>query len=137
MTIFQKIINRELNAYIVYEDDLVIAFLDISQVTKGHTLVVPKEPFENVYELDEKTAGHLFKVVVKVSKALKKAFNLEGLNIVNNNGKIAGQAVFHYHIHLIPRYVNDDYRIKGIDHNREYSHEDFLHLKARIVNAQS
>ena len=70
MTIFEKIIKREIPSYIVYEDDLVIAFLDISQVTKGHTLVVPK-PYVNVFELDDNTAAHLFKVVVKVSKALK------------------------------------------------------------------
>ncbi len=137
MTIFEKIIKREIPSYIVYEDDLVIAFLDISQATKGHTLVVPKKAFVSVFELDDKTAAHLFKVVVKVSKALKKAFNLEGLNIVNNNGKLAGQAVFHYHIHLIPRYPNDDYYIRGVDHNNEYSKEDFLKIKELIINAQS
>lgn len=137
MTVFEKIIKREIPSYIVYEDDLVIAFLDISQVTKGHTLVVPKKPYINVFELDNKTAAHLFKVVVKVSKALKKAFNLEGLNIVNNNGKLAGQAVFHYHIHLIPRYPNDDYLMRGVDHNSEYTKEDFLRIKELIINAQS
>ncbi|MGI6360082.1 MAG: HIT family protein [Acholeplasmatales bacterium] len=137
MTIFEKIIKREIPSYIVYEDDLVIAFLDISQATKGHTLVVPKKAFVSVFELDDKTAAHLFKVVVKVSKALKKAFNLEGLNIVNNNGKLAGQAVFHYHIHLIPRYPNDDYYIRGVDHNNEYSKENFLKIKELIINAQS
>lgn len=137
MTVFEKIIKREIPSYIVYEDDIVIAFLDISQVTKGHTLVVPKKPFVNVYELDDATAMHLFKVVVKVSKALKKAFNLEGLNIVNNNGKLAGQAVFHYHIHLIPRYPNDDYSIKGVNHQAEYSEADFINVKELIINAQS
>ncbi len=137
MTIFEKIIKREIPSYIVYEDDVVIAFLDISQVTKGHTLVVPKKAYANVFELDDDTAAHLFKVVVKVSKALKKAFNLEGLNIVNNNGKLAGQAVFHYHIHLIPRYPNDDYLMRGVDHNSEYTKDDFLKLKESIINAQS
>lgn len=137
MTIFEKIIQREIPAHIVYEDDIVIAFLDISQVTKGHTLVVPKKPYVNVYELDDTTASHLFRVVVKLSKALKKAFQLEGLNIVNNNGKLAGQAVFHYHIHLIPRYPNDDYQIKGINHQSDYTFEDFLDLKRLIINAQS
>ena len=137
MTIFEKIIQRDIPAYIVYEDELVIAFLDISQVTKGHTLVVPKKPYESIYELDNMTAGHLYKVVVKVAKALKKAFNLEGLNIVNNNGKIAGQAVFHYHIHLIPRYVNDDYSIKGVNHQTDYSETDFLNIKSLVIKALS
>ncbi len=135
MSVFEKIIKRELPAYIVYEDDLTLAFLDISQATKGHTLVIPKKPFENVYELDDKTASHLFKVVVKVSKALKKAFNLEGLNIVNNNGSLAGQAVFHYHVHLIPRYKGDDYTSRGVYHGDEYSKEDFEKLRAKITDS--
>lgn len=137
MSIFEKIVKKEIPAYIIYEDDLTLAFLDISQATKGHTLVIPKKRFENVYELDDKTAGHLYKVVVKVSKALKKAFNLEGLNIVNNNGALAGQAVFHYHIHLIPRYPGDDYTSRGVFHGDEYSKEDFESLRLKISDSLS
>ena len=137
MSVFEKIIKRELPAHIVYEDELTLAFLDISQATKGHTLVIPKKRYQNVFELDKEIAGHLFKVVVKVSKALKKAFNLKGLNIVNNNGEIAYQTVFHYHIHLIPRYLDDDYLIKGVNHNKEYSEADFLKLKEKIVASLS
>lgn len=135
MTIFKRIIAKEIPSYTVYEDDLVIAFLDISQATKGHTLVVPKKAYKNIFELDDSISGHLFNVVVKLSKALKKAFNLEGLNVVNNNGIIAGQSVFHYHIHLIPRYDGDDYILRGTDHSRAYATEDFKALKEAIVSA--
>lgn len=107
-TIFTKIIKREIPANIIYEDDLVIAFLDISQATLGHTLVVPKREYENIFELDDKISAHLYKVVVKLSKAINKAFNPSGLNILNNNGQVAGQTVFHYHIHIIPRYNESD-----------------------------
>lgn len=107
-TIFTKIIKREMPANIIYEDDLVIAFLDISQVTLGHTLVVTKREYENIFELDDKISAHLYKVVVKLSKAINKAFNPSGLNILNNNGQVAGQTVFHYHIHIIPRYNESD-----------------------------
>lgn len=85
MTIFEMIINRKIPANIVYEDDLCIAFLDISQVTKGHTLVVPKKLYVNIFELDDEISAHLYKVTVKLSKAIKKALNPDGLNIVNNN----------------------------------------------------
>lgn len=137
MSIFEKIVKKEIPAYIIYEDDLTLAFLDISQTTKGHTLVIPKKRFESVYELDDDTAKHLFMVVVKVSKALKKAFNLEGLNIVNNNGSLAGQVVFHYHIHLIPRYQDDDFLLKGISHGNNYSKEDFELLRLKISDSLS
>lgn len=111
MTIFEKIINREIPAYIVYEDDLVIAFLDISQTTKGHTLVVPKEPFENIFEMPEDLLKHLICVVKKLSTSIKTAFNATGVNLLNNNGKDAGQTVFHYHVHIIPRYESDNFKI--------------------------
>ncbi len=137
MSIFLKIINREIPSNIVYEDDQVIAFLDISQVTKGHTLVVPKKRYENIFELDDDIATHLYKVVVKLSKALKKAFQADGLNIVNNNGAAAGQEVFHYHIHLIPRYIGDDFLIRGVNHNSDYTKEDFETIKNLIIKAIS
>ncbi|NLN51118.1 MAG: HIT family protein [Acholeplasmataceae bacterium] len=137
MSVFKKIINREIESNIVYEDDLVIAFLDISQATKAHTLVVPKKDYQNIYQLDEKTAGHLFKVVVKISQAIKKAFQPDGLNIVNNNGAVAGQSVFHYHIHIIPRYKGDDFSIKYVNHSQDYSKEDFIKIKETIINSLS
>lgn len=136
MSVFKKIINKEIESHIVYEDDLVIAFLDISQATKGHTLVVPKKEYKNIYELDDEISAHLYVVVVKLSKAIKKALNPDGLNIINNNGVIAGQSVFHYHIHLVPRYKNDDFNIKSVNHFEDYTKEHFINLKELIIKAQ-
>lgn len=107
-TIFTKIINREIPSKIIYEDDQVIAFLDISQATPGHSLVVTKKEYRNIFELPEEVASHIFKVVVKIAKAINFSLKPKGLNILNNNEETAGQTVFHYHIHLIPRYDDGD-----------------------------
>ena len=101
MCIFCEIIKGNIPCYKVYEDDVCLAFLDISQATIGHTLIVPKNHCENVFELDENTASHLGKVATKIAKNLKEKLNLEALNILNNNGEKAGQTVNHFHIHLI------------------------------------
>lgn len=106
--IFCKIVAGEIPCAKVYEDEHVFAFLDLSQVTKGHTLVIPKVHKENLFELTPEIAGELFKVVPKLATGVKDAFHAKGLNILNNNGEIAGQTVFHYHIHLIPRYDETD-----------------------------
>jgi histidine triad (HIT) family protein len=106
--IFCKIIDGEIPASKVYEDEHVLAFLDISQVTKGHTLVIPKVHKENVYELTPEIASHLFSVVPKITNAMKTEFNPIGLNLLNNNGELAGQSVFHFHLHIIPRYGQGD-----------------------------
>lgn len=105
--IFCKIVSNEIPSYKLYEDDNVLAFLDITQGTKGHTLIIPKKHIKDIYDLDEQSASNIFKVVPTIANALKKAFNPIGLNIINNNEKPL-QSVFHYHIHLIPRYENDN-----------------------------
>lgn len=106
--IFCKIVNGEIPAAKVFENEHVVAFLDISQVTKGHTLVIPKVHKENLFELTPEIAGNLFKAVPEIANALKTEFNPVGLNAVNNNGEQAGQSVFHFHMHLIPRYGKGD-----------------------------
>ncbi|MGM9988905.1 MAG: HIT family protein [Bacillaceae bacterium] len=106
--IFCKIVNGTIPACKVYEDDKVVSFLDISQTTKGHTLIIPKVHKENIFELDAELTAHIYQVAPKIAKALKETFGFEGLNIVNNNGEVAGQTVFHYHVHLIPRYGKND-----------------------------
>lgn len=108
MCIFCKIINHEIPSSIVYEDDLSIAILDISQQTKGHTLIIPKKHVENIFELDEELSKHLFSVTVKVTKLLKEKLHFENVNILNNNGSLAGQSVNHFHIHIIPQYEYDN-----------------------------
>ena len=105
--IFCKIANGEIPSTTIYEDDDFRVFFDIAPASKGHRLIVPKEHFDNVFEMNEETAGKLFVLATKVARSLKKELNLEGLNIVQNNGTIAGQTVFHFHMHMIPRYTGD------------------------------
>lgn len=136
-TIFEKIIDREIPAHILYEDDLAIAFLDISQATKGHTLIVPKSAYPNLYEMPEDLAGHLMEVSVKVANAIKRAFNPEGLNLLSNTGTIAGQSVFHFHIHLIPRYEKNDIGLSFTEHQEELTEEDYKERAERIRAALS
>lgn len=129
--IFCKIINNEIPSYKIYEDDYVYAFLDITQGTKGHTLVIPKKHIKNIYELDSFTAEKLFSVVPKIATALKKAFNPIGLNIINNNEKPL-QAIFHYHLHLIPRYENDNVIISTDNNYGKIESEEFSDILNKI-----
>jgi histidine triad (HIT) family protein len=106
--IFCKIVKGEIPAAKVFENEYVVAFLDLSQVTKGHTLVIPKIHKENLFELTPDIAKNLFEVVPTIANALKREFSPVGLNAINNNGEQAGQSVFHFHLHLIPRYGKGD-----------------------------
>ncbi|HDG9917694.1 TPA: HIT family protein [Staphylococcus aureus] len=126
-TIFGKILTGEIPSFKVYEDDYVYAFLDISQVTKGHTLLIPKKGSANIFETDEETMKHIGAALPKVANAIKRAFNPDGLNIIQNNGEFADQSVFHIHFHLIPRYEND---IDGFGYKWE-THEDILDNDAK------
>ena len=124
--IFCKIINKEIPSKIVYEDDLVIAILDLSQATYGHTLVMPKKHYANIYEIDDDTLAHLIKVVKELAIKLKNKLHADGINILNNNDEAAGQTVMHYHIHILPRYKNDDLNINFTDHSKDTNLDDIL-----------
>lgn len=129
--IFCKIRDGEIPSYKVYEDDKVLAFLDITQGTKGHTLVIPKKHVENVYELDDETVYDVFRIVPKLANALKEAFDPIGLNIVSNNDKPL-QSVFHFHVHLIPRYEDDGMVLSTLNNYGRISSETFLGIVAGI-----
>lgn len=129
--IFCKIIENEIPSYKIYEDENVLAFLDITQGTKGHTLIVPKNHIKNVYALDEDTAAKIFRVVPKIANALKKTFNPIGLNIINNNDKPL-QSVFHFHIHLIPRYEDDGMKLSTVNNFGKYDNDYFNSLVSSI-----
>ena len=107
-SIFTKIINREIPAEIIYEDKVVLAFLDINPVNHGHALVIPKIPFVNVFDGDAEVLAHMMKVGQKIALAQKTAGLADGVNFVINNGDAAGQEVFHSHLHIIPRKVGDE-----------------------------
>ncbi len=105
--IFCKIVKGEIPSEKIHEDDTTFAFLDINPVNLGHTLVVPKKHFENIYDVDDNVVAHIMKVAKKVSVALKK-IGADGINITMNNDKDAGQVVFHLHMHVIPRLKGDN-----------------------------
>lgn len=106
--IFCKIIEGTIPSVKVYEDEHVLAFMDIVPVTKGHVLLIPKTHRENIYDLTAEEAAQLFSVVPKIANALKDEFKPAGMNLLQNNGAYAGQAVFHSHLHFIPRYDETD-----------------------------
>lgn len=106
--IFCKIINGDIPSVKVYEDEHVYAFMDIAPLTKGHTLLIPKQHVADLFEMSEDIARNLYAAAPKIANALKTAFNPQGMNTVNNNGTFAGQTVFHYHLHFIPRYDETD-----------------------------
>jgi histidine triad (HIT) family protein len=108
--IFCRIVRKEAPAEIVYEDDKVMAFMDINPANPGHTLLVPKAHFRNIFDLDEEVAAYLMKVAVRLAPAIKEAMGAEGLNILNANEPAAFQSVFHFHLHLIPRTFGDGIR---------------------------
>lgn len=106
--VFCKIIDGSIPSKKVYEDDYVYAFMDITPLSKGHTLLIPKEHVANVFELSPETASHLFSVAPVIANAIKDAFQPAGMNLLNNNGEAAEQSVFHFHLHFIPRYDEKD-----------------------------
>ncbi len=106
--IFCKIIEGTIPSVKVYEDEHVLAFMNIEPVTKGHVLLIPKTHRENIFDLTAEEAAQLFSVVPKIANALKDEFKPAGLNLLQNNGAYAGQAVFHSHLHFIPRYDETD-----------------------------
>lgn len=91
-----------------YEDSICRVILDVNPANKGHALIIPKEHFDNIYSMDAETAAKIFTIATEVAKAQKAELNPDGLNILQNNGEAAGQTVFHFHMHLVPRYIKDN-----------------------------
>ena len=110
--IFCKIIAGEIPSATIYEDDKFKVILDRFPGNIGHALVLTKEHYSNIFEIDEDTAAELFRLAVKVAKNMKEVLGFEAMNVVQNNGSLAGQTVHHFHMHLIPRYEGDKVNIK-------------------------
>ena len=102
-TIFSKILRGEIPCHKVYEDDLVFAFLDIGPLSRGHVLVIPKEPAETLDALSDESAAAIGRVLPRLCRAVKRVTGVEAYNVLENNGPLAHQAVFHVHFHIIPR----------------------------------
>lgn len=131
--IFCKIIDGSIPSAKIYEDEHVYAFMDIMPLTKGHTLIIPKNHKENVYDLSEDEASNLFKVVPKIASALKESFGPVGMNLLNNNGAPAGQSVFHFHLHFIPRYdQTDGYRPTWMTKEKTFTPEIIQNLAQEL-----
>lgn len=107
-TVFAKILRGELPCHRVYENDQVLAFLDINPISEGHTLLIPKQKVAYFHELDEAHAQAMGAALPKLCKAVLEGTGADGYNLLQNNGAPAGQAVFHVHIHIIPHYPNNN-----------------------------
>lgn len=109
--IFCKIANGEIPTNSIYEDEKFNVILDMSPATKGHALILPKEHFANLYELPEEWAADVMILAKKMATKMTERLGCDGFNLVQNNNACAGQTVFHFHYHLIPRYENDGQQI--------------------------
>lgn len=105
--IFCKIANGEIPSKTIYEDEEFRAILDLGPASRGHALVLPKKHFADLFEMDDATASKVFVVAKRVAARMNKALGCAGFNLLQNNGEVAGQSVFHFHMHLIPRYQGD------------------------------
>lgn len=110
--LFCNISKGKMNAATIFENSEFKVILDRFPAAKGHTLIIPKEHVENIFELDSETAAKLFALATHIAKVLKNVIKCDGMNVLQNNGKVAGQTVFHFHLHLIPRFEDDNVNFK-------------------------
>nr|WP_300308825.1 HIT family protein [uncultured Anaerostipes sp.] len=129
--VFCKIVSGDIPSNTIYENSEFKVIMDASPAAKGHVLVLPKEHYKDIYDIDAETAGKLFQLAAVVARALKEVLNCDGLNILQNNGVIAGQTVFHFHMHLIPRYEGDDVTVKWEGHSMDADEMDQLRRDIR------
>ncbi|MBM3271925.1 HIT family protein [Candidatus Kaiserbacteria bacterium] len=128
--IFCKIVAGEIPSYKVYEDAHALAFLDIHPVTKGHTLVIPKQHATNIFDIEEGSWSHVAETVRVVARMLESSLSLDGVNLMMNNREVAGQVIDHPHVHLIPRRTGD-----GLRHwpHEKYEEGEAQRFAARIA----
>jgi len=130
--IFCKIIKGEIPCHKVYEDDQVLAFLDISPVSKGHTLVIPKEHTDNLMTMSAEQINQVFQVAQKVAQKLDEALKPDGFNLGMNNKPAAGQVVFHAHVHVMPRSKDDGLELWHQHYN--YQENEVEELVKKLIN---
>lgn len=123
--IFCKIANHDIPGKIIYEDDVCMAFLDLSQTTYGHTLVIPKKHYAHILEVDQQTLAHMMDIVQKVALQIQSTLHAKGFNIITNMNEVAGQTVHHFHIHIIPRYdQHDGFEAHYLDRSQDANLDD-------------
>jgi len=131
--IFCKIANGEIPSNTLYEDDMFRVILDLGPATRGHALILPKQHFADLYELPEETAAEAMKLAKKMMTVMTEKLSCDGFNIVQNNGEVAGQTVFHFHMHLIPRYKDDGQQEKLGWTPGKPSQEELQEIKETIL----
>ncbi|HEX8246878.1 MAG TPA: HIT family protein [Pyrinomonadaceae bacterium] len=134
--IFCKISNHKTPASFVYEDDYILGIMSLDQPNPYKVLIIPRSHIENLYELSDQDAARIFQVTVKVARAIREASGCEGLNLVQSNGSIGQQDVFHFHLHLIPRFQNDDILLKWspIQAERDKLNQMAEEIRSQIEN---
>ena len=130
--IFCKIVNNELPYYKVYEDDLTLAFLDISPAAIGHTLVIPKEHFENIFDIDKEVLKRIAEVSKLIASKMESLEDVRGVNIFQSNGVAAEQVIMHYHMYIIPRRESDNFRINSCLKSLELEDNQFKDILEKI-----
>ena len=131
--IFCKIANGEIPSSTLYEDDDFRIFLDLAPASKGHALIVPKEHFDNLYELSDEKASKALVLAKKMISKMTKALKCDGFNVLQNNNECAGQTVYHFHMHLIPRYKGDDVGLKWTPGENTQEERDEIVNKVRAI----
>lgn len=131
---FCEIVAGRMDAHVVQENDSAMAFLDVNPVSRGHTLVVPKKHADRITDLDEDSTAAVFNMVRDLSDAAEEALEPEGINILQSNGKAAGQEIHHMHVHVIPRYRSDGlfFSFDATDLEEEEAHEVLESVRARL-----
>lgn len=130
--IFCKIIEKSIPSKVLFENDKNLAFLDIFPVSKGHTIVIPKNHYKNLEEIPNNELSELFEIVKKVSILIHKKLKVDGYNILQNNFRAAGQVVNHFHVHIIPR-SNEDGKFKLLIPKKQAKEEE-LNQILRVIN---
>ena len=131
--IFCKIAAGEIPSRKIYEDSDLIAIMDLNPTSKGHSLIIPKEHCTNIYDIDEDIAAKVMKTAKKLATKMTVALNCDGFNLLQNNGETAGQTMFHFHMHLIPRYKDADNNMLKFT-SVSFSDEEMDSIRDQIIN---
>ena len=126
MCIFCKIIEKEIPSKVVYEDNAVLAILDISQANLGHTLVMPKKHYDNLLSIADNDYLKVMDVAKKIAKKIDQSLKPDGINIINNCNEAAGQTVMHFHVHVLPRFKGDEIELKFKDNSGKFNLDEVL-----------
>lgn len=136
--IFCKIVRKQAPASVIYEDESVMAFLDIRPLNLGHTLVIPKEHYETIYEIPDELIEHIHKIVKRTALAIKRATEADGITVIQQNERAAGQEIFHLHVHVVPRYQGqklprfEEIQVANRDKLNQAAEKIISHLQSQL-----